>query len=375
MNNRLLRGTGRAYVRRHLRIGLLLFLLLLLGGCRTPIYTTRSLPIEFQAPLVSPRPSIELEAGPTDGGTKPLIRPGDLVAITIVTERDRSALQPITAKVASDGSIFLPEVGNVEIGGLEPEFAQERIATALISGRVSSQPTVKIAVTLQAAYHISVAGAVARPGMIELPSGSSDVVAALRAAGGLSENAGTQVEIQHRKVATVVAAAPAPRTNINKDKDVDSNVMLASLTENATPQNTESPDRLTIDLSEQISGGVKNQTLDDGDTITVLPGKNRTFRMEGLTSIPGDVELKAAKDTHILDAIELGGGKVSQLADLAFIIRQLPSMDEPIIIQLSLARAKQDEDENLRVAPGDIVLVRRTMRSLVGGMFHVSAPP
>ncbi len=258
-------------------------------------------------------------------------------------------------------------------GDLEPEFAQERIATALISSRVSSQPTVKITVTLQAAYHISVAGAVARPGTIELPSGSSDVVAALRAAGGLSENAGTQVEIRHRKSAAVIADAPAPRSN--KDKDVDNNVKLASLTENATSEKTESPDKLTIDLSEPITGSIKNQSLDDGDTITVLPGKKRTFRMEGLTSTPADVELKAAKDTHVLDAIELAGGKVSQLADLVFIIRQLPSMDEPIIIELSLAQAKRDEDENLRVAPGDIVLVRRTVRSMVGGMFHASASP
>jgi protein involved in polysaccharide export with SLBB domain len=97
--------------------------------------------------------------------------------------------------------------------------------------------------------------------------------------------------------------------------------------------------------------------------------------MEGLNSTPADIELKTAKDTRILDAVELAGGKVSQLADLVFIIRRLPKMEEPIIIELSLARAKQDEDENLRIAAGDIVLVRRTMRSMIGGIFHVSASP
>ncbi len=375
-NNRLMRGTGRVcttsrFVRSRLRIGVFLLLPSILGGCRTPIYTTRSLPIEFQAPLVSPRPCVELEAGSPDDGAKSRIRPGDLVAITILTERTRSGSQPITAKVASDGSILLPEVGNVEIGGLEPEFAQERIATALITHRISSQPSVKIVVTMQAAYHISVAGAVARPGTIELPSGSSDLVAALQAVGGLSENAGTKVEVQHRRGVSLAADAPPLRAT----NDVDSKVQLASLTENSLSQAKNSPDKVTIDLSETISSGIEDRSLSDGDTITVLPAEKRTFRIEGLAAAPADVELKTAKDTHILDAIELAGGKVSRLADLVFIIRQLPKMEEPIIIEISLAHAKRDEDKNLRVAPGDIVLVRRTMRSLVGGMFHVSRSP
>jgi protein involved in polysaccharide export with SLBB domain len=293
------------------------------------------------------------------------------LAIAIVSEHNQDPSQPITAKVAGDGSIYMPEIGKVEIGGLETELAQNRIATALISNRISSQPTVTIATTLQGTYHVSVAGAVARPGTLELQSGSSDLFTALRTAGGLSDNAGTKVEIRHRKDMLVAADAAAPRTN----KQVDNNVQLASLTENSQSESVGLPDRVTIDLSESIIGTVKNRTLDDGDTITVLAGEKRTFRMEGLNSTPADIELKTAKDTRILDAVELAGGKVSQLADLVFIIRRLPKMEEPIIIELSLARAKQDEDENLRIAAGDIVLVRRTMRSMIGGIFHASASP
>jgi hypothetical protein len=52
-------------------------------------------------------------------------------------------------------------------------------------------------------------------------------------------------------------------------------------------------------------------------------------------------------------------------------------MEEPIIISISLARAKHDEDENVRIAEGDTVLVRRTVRNMVGGkfgsLFHASS--
>ena len=73
------------------------------------------------------------------------------------------------------------------------------------------------------------------------------------------------------------------------------------------------------------------------------------------------------------------GAKPSQLADLVFVIRQMPKMEEPIIIEISLSRAKHDEDENLRLAEGDILLVRRTMTNMVGGafgsVFHASRSP
>jgi protein involved in polysaccharide export with SLBB domain len=112
---------------------------------------------------------------------------------------------------------------------------------------------------------------------------------------------------------------------------------------------------------------------------TVVPQKKRTFRIEGLAKTPADVELKGAKDTHVLDAIEMAGATPAQLADLVFVIRELPKMDEPIIISISLARVKRDDNENLRLAEGDIVIVRRTMSNMVGdafsGTFHASKAP
>jgi protein involved in polysaccharide export with SLBB domain len=156
-------------------------------------------------------------------------------------------------------------------------------------------------------------------------------------------------------------------------------VKLASLTEDAKPNQKSQPEKTKVDLRSISTAAIGPSMLKDGDTVTIARQDKRTFRMEGLTNSPADIELKTAKDTHVLDAIELAGATPSQLADLVFVIRQLPNMKEPIIISVSLARAKRDDDENLRVAEGDIVLVRRTMTNMVGGafgsMFHASHAP
>jgi polysaccharide biosynthesis/export protein len=347
----------------------------LLAGCRTPIYTTRSLPIEYQAPLVSPHSNIVLESASVDDHSPARIGPGDLLAISISTNDARRPAEPLSVQVASDGTVVLPETGKLIVGGLDPGIARDRIATALIDRGISAQPSVEIAITMRGTCHINVAGAVARPGMVELSNGSNDLAAALRGAGGLSDIAGTQVEVVHRdsKIDFAVAhVAPV-------DKSANSDIQLASLTENTKSGPAAHLDKIKLDLRELGTGVIDSPPLEDGDTITVLPQEKRTFRIEGLTKTPADIDLKVAKDTHVLDGVEMAGAKPSQLADLVFVIRKMPKMEEPIIVEISLARAKHDDDENLRLAEGDIVLVRRTMSNMVGGafgsVFHVPRAP
>jgi protein involved in polysaccharide export with SLBB domain len=344
----------------------------LLAGCKTPIYSTRSLPIEYQAPLVSPHADVELESASANNSSCPRIYAGDLLAISISSYDASKPNEPSTARVAIDGTVNLPRIGEVAIGGLDAEIARERIATAAIEKGVCSQPKVDLAITMRGTCHVNVTGAVVHPGVIELPNGSNDLTTAIRNAGGLSDNAGTQVEIVHRRenlrVANTDRSIP--------DQHMSGDVKLASLTEETLPEPASSPEKTRLDLRAIGLGAINSGQLEDGDTITIAQREKRTFRIEGLAKSSADIELKAAKDTHVLDAIDLAGAKPAQLADLVFIIRQLPTMEEPIIISVSLARATHDDDENLRIAEGDIVLVRRTMRNILGGaagsIFHAS---
>jgi polysaccharide export outer membrane protein len=335
-------------------------------GCKTPIYTTRSLPIEYQAPLVSPHSNIELQTAAASESASPRICAGDLVAITICPNKSTHPVEPLTARVANDGTILLPQIGKLTIGGLETEIARERIATAVIEKGMYEQPNVDLAITLRGTCRVHVTGAVSHPGIVELQNGSNDLAAAIRGAGGLSDSAGTRVEIAHRSEGSEAAGSHNFSQTVASS---DSEITLASLTEDGKSASTKSIEKTALDLRAIGLGTVNAEMLDDGDTVTVAAQEKRTFRIEGLTKSPADVELKVGKDTHVLDAIELAGATPSQLADLVFVIRQLPQMEEPIIISISLSRAKHDEDENLRIAEGDTLLVRRTVRNMIGGAF------
>ena len=61
----------------------------------------------------------------------------------------------------------------------------------------------------------------------------------------------------------------------------------------------------------------------------------------------------------------LAGGLKSPLADKVFVIRQFPDMPQPAVIRLSLASAKRKGNENLILAPGDLVSVEATLPTMI----------
>ena len=56
----------------------------------------------------------------------------------------------------------------------------------------------------------------------------------------------------------------------------------------------------------------------------------------------------------------MAGGIKSPVADKVFVIRRVQGQPEPAVIQVSIAEAKRNGDENLRLASGDLVSVEAT---------------
>ena len=85
---------------------------------------------------------------------------------------------------------------------------------------------------------------------------------------------------------------------------------------------------------------------------------------------------------RVTDAIALAGGVSSLAADKIFVIRRKPKdgsaqvvdstnpdQVETVIIQVSLANAKQKASSNIRLAPGDVVSVEQTPITFVLELF------
>ena len=93
----------------------------------------------------------------------------------------------------------------------------------------------------------------------------------------------------------------------------------------------------------------------------VLPEEKRVIHVTGLVNKADQFELPRNQDVRVLDAIAMAGGVSSPVADKAFVIRRLPDMPEPVVVQVSIAKAKRNGNENLHLAPGDLVSVETTV--------------
>ncbi len=88
-------------------------------------------------------------------------------------------------RVSEDGRIGMPLIGAVQIGGLTPQEAQDRIAEAL--GRNYLQdPQVSVFVEEFASHNVTVAGAVRRPGVYPLKT-KTTLLEAVALAEGVNE--------------------------------------------------------------------------------------------------------------------------------------------------------------------------------------------
>lgn len=317
------------------------------AGCRSGNLEPASLPIEWQAP--PPRTTAGMTLAQLSGlslGDSSL-QPGDLIEITIFSGLADEEPIPQTVRIDDQGRANVPLIGAVAVAGIDEQQAAVQIAQAAIQRQIFHQPQVTVKVAERAVNQVTVLGAVTTPGTHPLPRGASNVIAALAFAGGLTEEAGTQVEIMRR--------GGDPMASGQQPAGVDGNVQLASF----SPPQFATPHSETIDLAAPSSNAVEYR-LGDHDVVMVHPQKKRVVHVLGLVRKPDQFELPVDQDVHVLDAVAMAGGKSSPVADKVYVIRRRLPDSQPAVIQVSLRRAKTDGEENLRLAAGDVVSVEST---------------
>ena len=119
---------------------------------------------------------------------------GDRVAVTVWDNEENSLLtapaqksvQLTEATIASDGSVFVPYVGKVDLRGLSPDQARERLQGAIAPALPSAQ--VQIAVTPGRLNTVDLVGGVGRAGSYPIPDRSFSVLSLLSQGGGVSSS-------------------------------------------------------------------------------------------------------------------------------------------------------------------------------------------
>lgn len=110
------------------------------------------------------------------------IGPGDMVRVSVFRNPDLTT----ETRVADDGTIMFPLVGEVEVRGLTPQQVAKRIADKLRNGKFVVNPEVTVAVQQVNSRQVSVLGNVQKPGRYPLDAVNSRLTDLLAAAGGVA---------------------------------------------------------------------------------------------------------------------------------------------------------------------------------------------
>lgn len=320
-----------------------------LTGCQQGKYSAATLPFELQAPPVQSIDRIDLSRLSQTNGAGEVIRPGDVLDVVIATGYEKKEPTTYSLRVADNGSATVPLIGPVRIAGMSPAGAENAIRTEGIRRDIYRKPQVSVQWSSRQSHHVTVTGAVKKPGVYELPVGRSDLLAALVVAEGLSEDADTNVEIRH-------PATPSDRYGLD-----GSSVEQA----NYQPDGRNRPRTVHVDLVKATSGDVGDLRLEDGSVVVVRKKTSRSIYVMGLVKQAGQFDMPPDQDLRLLDALALAQGRTIEIADKISIIRNNPYGPEPITIAASVREAKRNRVANIRLAPGDVISVEETPTTFV----------
>ena len=178
-----------------------------LAGCMPNHYfTASSLPVELVARLPQSAKAVDISrfAGPpTDNN---MISEGDLLSISLAVGLSADEIVDFDIRVGPGGETLLPEIGRLPLGGLDVMGAEKMIVASCIQRGLYRDPQVTVTLKEQRKNRITVVGAVEEPGVHELPRGSSNLMTAILAAGGIEDDAGTKIEIRRPGGPSILAS-------------------------------------------------------------------------------------------------------------------------------------------------------------------------
>src|SRR6185436_19987566 len=194
---------------------------------------------------------------------------GDAIRVTVFQQPDLTT----EARITDRGTISLPLVGEVKVGGMSAAQAGGSIAESFKKGGYLKNPQVSVAMTTLRSRQVSVLGLVTRPGRYALDDTSTRLTDVIAAAGGIAAGGAEDV--------TVVRNGQSQRVNL-----------LA-----------------------------KNFTLENGDTVHV--DRAPVFYIYGEVARAGAYRLE--NDMTVMQAIAAGGGITPRGSDRRLKMRRAES--------------------------------------------------
>ena len=250
----------------------------------------------------------------------------------------------------------LPVIGSIRLDGLDVESAEAAITEACMERELYRNPHVTVTISKKRTNRVMVVGAVANPAIYELPRGNCDLLAVLVAAGGLSKDAGTIVEI--RNPSRPDEGEEPPRIAGESGGDGVSTVGLSTI----SSRNMKS---IQVDLVSATRAGAEPFLLKDGGVVYVEKRDPEPVFVQGLVNKPDRYDYPVAEELRLFGAIAMAGGLKNPVADKVYVIRRKPNSTDTVMVDLKISDAKRNDSANLLSAPGDVVTVETTAATVM----------
>ncbi len=249
------------------------------------------------------------------------IGPRDLLEIRVI---DLPELTKFEVRVSEDGTITLPLLGSIQVGGNTKDAVERKLAD-LLGLKVMKNPQVSVFIKEYQSNRVAVIGAVNKPGMIELV-GAMNLLQVISQAGGLDEKAANEIFVLRE----------------GKDGTTAS---------------------IRIDLEDlMINGNAKlNIPLKPNDTINIPIDKIISIYVFGAVRNPGALQVKQSKKTNILQAIAQAGGltESGKMSGITITRTGKDGKEEKIIVNLN--DVINGKKPNIVLKEGDVVYVKESI--------------
>jgi len=414
-----------------------LFGLSITAGCWAPLCSPGvpacALPDSFRTPMRTAGPPLNFASLSLPPQKDYILGPDDVLEVTVHGLYPGGETRPIRVQIMADGSIQLPLVGPVRVGGMNVMQAHVAIHNAYADGFIK-EPRTNVFLVERALTSVLVLGEVGAPGMYRLPKYENDVAHALAVAGGLREDAGLEIEV-HRRITQNQVRAAQYNQQFARQNPAEAPVEFAGLIaqpdgviDMVPPADPEA--RLVYPVGGPNEPALASQPLDSplgvpigqepmeivriplrgypsrpifteevalnpGDVIVVPSRKDEVFYVVGPLSPTNFVRFSISarerdigagfllprdREIDVVTAVAMAGyiDPINSPTTVT-VQRHLPD-GRSMRILVDLFKARYDPKETLLVAPGDIIYLnpdtswwfRRTFDRIVVDLFRIS---
>ena len=242
--------------------------------------------------------------------------------------------------IGMNGNITLPLIGRVQAGGLTVEQFEAELNTGL--KKYMHDPQVSVTVAEFRSQPVSVFGAVARPGVIQL-RGRKTLYEVLSMAGGPTESAGSSLTVTRRRENGEI---PLPGATID-------------------PTGQFSTAELSVQEILEGKNPAVNIEIKPNDTISVSEATSNMIYVVGDVEHGGAFTLGGRQNLSVLRSLSLAGG-LGRTAkpQKARIIRSVPGELKPQEIAVNIKQILNGKAEDIMLLPQDVLVIPTSSRKV-----------